>query len=73
MWIYIYIYIYIYIGFPGGTISKENLLAITGDIRDAGLILGLGWSPGGRATPSSVLAWRIPRTEEPDRLQSTGL
>ena len=23
------------------------------------------------ATPSSVLAWRIPWTEEPDRLQST--
>ena len=24
------------------------------------------------ATHSSILAWRIPRTEEPDRLQSTG-
>ena len=24
------------------------------------------------ATPSSILAWKIPRTEEPDRLQSTG-
>ena len=26
----------------------------------------------GTATHSSVLAWRIPRTEEPGRLQSTG-
>ena len=26
----------------------------------------------GRATHSSILAWRIPWTEEPDRLQSTG-
>ena len=24
------------------------------------------------ATHSSILAWRIPRTEEPDRLQSMG-
>ena len=27
----------------------------------------------GMATPSSVLAWRIPWTEEPDGLQSMGL
>ena len=27
----------------------------------------------GMATHSSVLAWRIPRTEEPDGLQSMGL
>jgi len=26
----------------------------------------------GMATHSSILAWRIPWTEEPDRLQSTG-
>ena len=25
------------------------------------------------ATHSSILAWRIPQTEEPDRLQSMGL
>ena len=25
------------------------------------------------ATYSSILAWEIPQTEEPDRLQSTGL
>ena len=27
----------------------------------------------GMATQSSILAWRIPRTEEPGSLQSTGL
>ena len=27
----------------------------------------------GRATPASNLAWRIPWTEEPGRLQSMGL
>ena len=27
----------------------------------------------GMATYSSILAWRIPRTEEPGRLQSMGL
>ena len=27
----------------------------------------------GRATHSSILAWRIPWTEEPNRLQSMGL
>ena len=27
----------------------------------------------GMATHSSILAWRIPWTEEPGRLQSTGL
>ena len=26
----------------------------------------------GMATHSSIVAWRIPRTEEPGRLQSTG-
>ena len=27
----------------------------------------------GTATHSSILAWRVPWTEEPDRLQSTGI
>ena len=36
---------------------------------DVGLIPGLGRSPGeGNATHSSILAWRIPWTEEPGRL-----
>ena len=37
---------------------------------DVGLILGLGRSPGGGN--SSILAWRIPWTEEPGRLQTVG-
>ena len=38
---------------------------------DLGSILGLWRSPGeGNGYPTSILAWRIPRTEEPGRLQS---
>ena len=37
-----------------------------GDMIDSGSIPGLGRSPGvGQATYSSILAWRIPWTEEP--------
>ena len=47
------------------------------NVRDAKvtvLISGLGRSPGvGNGTHSSILAWKIPQTEEPGRLQSTGL
>ena len=51
----------------------KNPLANAGDAGDAGLIPGLGSSPGGRmATHSSILAWRIPWTEETGRLQSIG-
>ena len=40
---------------------------------DVDLIPGLGRSPGeGNTTHSSVLAWRIPWTEEPVGLQSMG-
>ena len=47
--------------------------ASTGYRRDASLIPVLGRSlEEGMATHSSILAWRIPWTEEPDRLQSTG-
>ena len=44
-----------------------------GDIRDAGLTVG--WEDPLEkvmATHSSILTWRIPRTEEPGRLQSVG-
>ena len=44
------------------------------DIRDEGLIPGLGRSPGeGNSNPSSILPWRISWTEEPGGLQSMGL
>ena len=49
----------------------KNLPANAGDVRDMSLILGSGGSPGGGVTThSSILAWRIPWTEEPSRLQS---
>ena len=40
----------------------KNPPASAGDIRNTGLILGLGSPLEGIATHSSVLAWRIPRT-----------
>ena len=41
---------------------------------DVGLIPGSGRSPEeGMATHSSILVWRIPWTEGPGRLQSTGV
>ena len=44
----------------------KNLPASAGDIRTMGSIPGLVRSPGeGMATHSSILAWRIPWTEEP--------
>ena len=49
----------------------KNPPANAGDIRNAGSILGSGRSPGGgHATRSSILAWRIPWTEESGGLQS---
>ena len=51
----------------------KNPPANARDVRDMGSVPGLGRSPrGGRATCSSILAWRIPWTEEPRRLQSLG-
>ena len=59
--------------FPGGTVIK-NPPANAGNAGDLGLILGTGTSmEEGMAAHSSVLAWRIPWTEEPDRLQYMGL
>ena len=41
---------------------------------DSGSTPGLGRSHGeGNATHSSILAWEIPLTEEPDKLLSMGL
>ena len=45
----------------------------SGDIRDVGLIPGLGRFPGGDSgNPLQYSAWRVPWTEEPGGLQSTG-
>ena len=51
----------------------KNPPANAGDLRDVVSIPGSGRSPEeGVATHSSLLAWRIPRTEEPGGLQSMG-
>ena len=45
------------------------------DARDLGSILGSGrfpWRREDMAIHSNILAWRIPLTEEPGGLQSTG-
>ena len=56
-------------GFPGWLSSKES----ASNKGDSDSIPGLGRSPGGgNGAHSSILAWRIPQTEEPDSLQSMG-
>ena len=50
---------------------EKKLPTNTGDVRHVGSILELETSPEeGMATHSSILAWRIPWTEEPGGLQS---
>ena len=65
-----FIYLSIYLSpFPGYSVVKD-LPACTEDVS---LIPGLGRSPGEiMATHSSILAWKIPWTEEPSKLQSMG-
>ena len=57
------------LGFPRGSDGEESAC----NARDLGSIPGLERSPGeGMATHSSILARRIPGTEEPGRLQYIG-
>jgi len=51
------------LGFPGGSDGKES----ASNAGDPGLIPGVGKIPleKAMATHSSILAWRIPWTEEP--------
>ena len=59
----------VFLGFPGGSAGKGS----TCSAGDLGSIPGSGRTPGeGKATHSSILAWRIPWTEEPGRQQSMG-
>ena len=61
------------IGFPGGSVGKESTCS-AGNAGDTGLIPGSGRSlEKGMATHSNIHAWRIPWTEEPGGLQTTGL
>ena len=53
----------------GGSDGKESAC----NMGDLGSIPGSGRFPGeGKATHSSILAWRIPWTEEPGRLLLIG-
>ena len=60
-------------GFPGGSVGKESTC-------NGGGTKDLGSMPGFKkilleedmATHSNILAWRIPCTEEPNKLQSRG-
>ena len=63
------LFIYLYLGFPGGSVVK-NLPANAEDTGSLGQEDPLEKE---MATHSSILAWRIPRTEEPGVLQSMGL
>ena len=57
------------VDFSGSSDGKES----TCNAQDPGLIHGSGRSPEkGMATHSSILAWRIPWTEEPGGLQTMG-
>ena len=58
------------LGFSGGSDGKESACS-AGDL---GSIPRSGRCPGeGNGNHSSILAWRIPWTEEPGELQSMGL
>ena len=54
--------------FPGGSEGKASAY----NAGAPGSIPGLGRSPGEGNDNSSTLAWKIPRTEKPGRLQSMG-
>ena len=58
-------------GFPDDLESGKDSACNAGDTGDLDLIPGLRRSlEEGMATHSSILAWRIPWTEEPGGLQS---
>ena len=60
------------LGFPGGSVVK-NLLAVLKTQKTC--VRSLGWEDPlekGMTIYSSILAWRIPWTEEPGGLQSMG-
>ena len=68
------VYKYIYIGFPGGTSGKEPACQCR-RMKRYRFNLWVGKIPleEGMVIHSSILAWRIPWTEEPgSRLQSIG-
>ena len=66
------------LGFPGGTSDKEPppTLPLPMQEMPETQVRSLGWKDlleKEMVTHSDILAWRIPWTEEPGRLQSMGL
>ena len=61
------------VGFTSG--SATNDMPIMQELQEVWVQSWLGKIPveEGKATHSSILAWRIPRIEEPGKLQSIGL
>ena len=60
----------LFMGFPGGSVVKNPPAMWETWVRS------LGWEDPleeGMTTHSSILAWRIPWTEEPGGIQSMGL
>ena len=61
-------YRHVSVDFPCDSDGKESAC----NAGDLGLIPGLGRSPEWNGNPFCILAWRIPWTEKPVRLQSMG-
>ena len=59
------VFFFFLIDFPGGLYGKES----AHDVGDLDSILGSG---EGNGYPLQFLAWKIPWTEEPGRVQSMG-
>ena len=57
---------------PQVALVVKNLFANAGEVRDLGSLGREDPLEEGMATHSNILAWRIPWTEEPGRLQSMG-
>ena len=66
-----YFYVCIIRAFQAMLVVK-NPPANAANVRDPGLIPGSGRSPGGGHSNPLWYAWRIPLTEEPDKLQFIG-
>ena len=73
--LFVHIYVYLHIqGFPGGAVGKRSHLPVQETYETR--VRSLCWEDPleeGTAIHSSILAWRIPWTEEPGELQSMGL
>ena len=69
LWNAVLVSIEMIIGFPSGSDGKESTCSVGDPVQSLGQEDLL---EKGMATHSNIPAWRIPWTEEPDRLQSMG-